>query len=106
VRAVEAVAKIGNGKMFAEDGKPGIHIHVAFLKEKLSAPAARQLEAVDTGYDRFRVKGREFYWLTRGGISKSKVWTLPEVKKISIPTCTMRNITTVRKLAAKFSATT
>ena len=101
VRSAQEVAKIARGKLFAEDGPPGITIHVAFLKEKLSASAARQLEAVDTGYDQFRVKGREFYWLTRGGISKSKVWTLPEVRQINIPSCTMRNMTSVRKLVAK-----
>ena len=101
LRTADDVVRIASEKIFAEDGKVEVNIHVAFLKEKISASAARQLAAVETGYDQFRVKGREFYWLTRGGISKSKVWTLPEVKKISLPSCTMRNIRTIRKLAAK-----
>ena len=101
LRTADDVVRIASEKIFAEDGKVEVNIHVAFLKEKISASAARQLETVETGYDQLRAKGREFYWLTLGEISKSKVWTLPEVKKISLPSCTMRNIRTIRKLAAK-----
>jgi uncharacterized protein (DUF1697 family) len=101
IRTAADVAAITKSKLFPEDGKPGITIHVAFLREKLSAADARQLEAVDTGYDEFRVKGGEFYWLCRGRMSDSKVWTLPALKQLKLPNCTMRNITSLRKLIAK-----
>ena len=49
--------------------------------------------------------GREFYWLCRIRTSESIVWRLPEIKAVALKTSTMRNITMIRKLAAKFPAT-
>lgn len=104
VRTADEVAKIAQAKVFPEDGQPGITIHVAFLQEALAPSAARKLAAVRTDYDAFYVKGREFYWLCRGRMSDSKVWTLPEMKEIKLPTTTMRNITSIRKLVEKHMA--
>ena len=104
IRTTDDVAKITRSKLFPEDGQPGTTIHVAFLEDKLSAATAHQLEAIDTGYDKFRVKGHEFYWLCRGRMSDSKVWTLPTLKQLKLPNCTMRNITSLRKLIAKHGA--
>ena len=104
IRTTHDVAKITQSKLFPEDGELGITIHVAFLRYKPSAATARQLEAIDTGYDKFRVKGHEFYWLCRGRISDSKVWTLPATRQLKLPNCTMRNITSLRKLIAKHAA--
>lgn len=101
VRTVEEVARIAKAKVFPEDGDSGITIHVAFLQEELAPAVARKLAGVRTDYDAFHVKGREFYWLCRGRMSDSKVWTLPEMKEIKLPTSTMRNITSVRKLVEK-----
>jgi uncharacterized protein (DUF1697 family) len=104
IRAFEEVARITKSKLFPDDGQANITIHVTFLEEKLPASVARRLESIDTGYDLFRVKGREFYWLCRGRMSDSKVWTLPELKQLKLPNCTMRNITSLRKLVAKHGA--
>ena len=101
VRTMAEVTKIADRRVFRDDENPASKVHVAFLKTKLPANAARALQAIETGYDKFKVEGREFYWLTRGPISDSKVWTLPEVKQIKLPTCTMRNMTSVRKLVAR-----
>jgi len=103
VRTADETAKIANGKTFPEDGQAGIKVHVAFMKEKLSPSTARKLEAIDTGYDHFRADGTEFYWLTRGPISESEVWTQREVKELGLPSCTMRNMTSIRKLAGKLA---
>jgi uncharacterized protein (DUF1697 family) len=101
VRTAEEVAAIAGRKPFAEDGQPGMTIHVALLHEKLPAAAAKKLAAVRTDYDAFLVSGREFYWLCRGPMSRSKVWTLPEVKSLRLPTMTMRRLTSLRKLVGK-----
>jgi uncharacterized protein (DUF1697 family) len=101
VRTADEVAKIAGTKILSESEAPGTTVHVAFLHEKLSPGVARELQSVDTGYDRFRVKDGEFYWFCCGPISKSEVWKLPEVKKLKLPACTMRNITSLRKLVAK-----
>ncbi len=75
-------------------------INVVFLKDTLNPADARRLEAIRSDYDAFRVTGREFYWLTRGRMSASTVWELPETKLVKLPTSTMRNLNTCQKLAA------
>jgi uncharacterized protein (DUF1697 family) len=101
VRTVEEVTAIGKAKMFPEDGELGVTIHVGLLHEELAPAAARKLSAVRTTEDEFRAGGREYYWLCRVRIPDSKVWTLPEVKALRLPSSSMRNITSIRKLIAK-----
>ena len=102
VRTAAEVAKIGGTKIFPEDGHAGITIHVGLLQNGLPKEIARRLAAVRTVTDEFRVVGREYYWLYRGlRTSDSKVWTMPEVKALRLPTATMRNLTSIRKLIAK-----
>lgn len=104
VRTTEEVAAIGGAKVFPEDGKEGMTIHVGFLQERLAPKRAREFAAVRTREDEFRVKGREYYWLCRVRTSDSKVWTLPEIRALRLPTSTMRNMTSIRKLVAKHIA--
>jgi uncharacterized protein (DUF1697 family) len=104
VRTTEEVIAIGRAKMFPEDSEEGMTIHVGFLHEELAPEMARRLTAIGTARDAFRVKAREFYWLCRGRMSDSKVWTSPEVKALRLPTSSMRNITSIRKLIAKHLA--
>jgi uncharacterized protein (DUF1697 family) len=101
VRMAEEVAAIGSAKVFPEDGQAGITIHVGYLQEKLAPEVARTFAAVRTAEDEFRVIGREYYWFCRVRTSASKVWTLPEIKALRLPTSTMRNMTSIRKLIAK-----
>jgi len=106
VRTADEVAKVGSAKIFPEDGREGIIIHVGFLQKALPPETARKLTAVCTATDEFRVVGREYYWLYRGiRTSDSKVWMLPEVKALRLPTATMRNMTGLRKLIAKHVGT-
>lgn len=100
VRTVEQLAVMGRKRMFREEGQDGITVHVAFLHQSLAPETARGLEGVRTDQDEFRVDGREFYWLCRGRTSDSVVWKLPAAKALKLPSCTMRNMTSVRKLIA------
>src|SRR6266487_6745256 len=101
VRTAEEVAGIGRAKAFREDGQEGIMIHVGFLQQRLAPEIARKFAAVRTDEDEFRVIGREYYWLCRVRTSESKVWTLPELKALRLPTSTMRNMSSIRKLIAQ-----
>jgi uncharacterized protein (DUF1697 family) len=101
VRPGAHVRSIAESKEFPEDGQLGVTIHVCFLKLGLPRTAARKLESFETNYDQFRVKGSEYYWLCRGPMSESKVWTLPELKDLKLPSGTMRNISSIRKLVAR-----
>src|SRR5450432_714890 len=101
VRTTGEVAAIGNAKVFPEEGQAGITIHVGFLHKELAPEVTRKFAAVRTDNDEFRVRGRQYYWLCRIRTPDSKVWTLPEVKALRLPTSSMRNITSIRKLIAK-----
>jgi uncharacterized protein (DUF1697 family) len=104
VRTTEAVAAIGRTQSFAEEGRDGITVHVGFLQTELPAEVARKLTAIRTPTDKFIVRGREFFWLCHGRTSDSQVWTLPELRALRLPTSTMRNMTSIRKLLAKHVA--
>ena len=80
-------------------------VYAAFLKEAFGAEQARRLLACRTDVDDFCVEGREFYWLCRIRSNESKVWTSSAMKAVKLPTNTMRNVTTVRKLAALYPVT-
>jgi uncharacterized protein (DUF1697 family) len=102
VRTAEEVARIGRAKIFPEDGREGITVHVGFFHRKLAPEIARKLAAVHTDLDEFRVTGREYYWLCRSRMSSdSAVWTRPEIKVLRLPTSTMRNMSSIRKLMVK-----
>jgi uncharacterized protein (DUF1697 family) len=98
VRTTEEVAAIGSAKVFSEDGRAGVTIHVGFMKQQLTPEVARKFAAVRTDEDEFHVTGREYYWLCRVRTSDSKVWRRPEIKTLQLPTSTMRNMTSIRKL--------
>lgn len=98
VRTSAEVIKISGAKIFDQQDTPDMNVHVSFLHEKLSVATAKKLTAIRTESDAFRVIGREFYWLRQGRMSDSIVWTLPETKALKLPSSTMRNMTSIRKL--------
>ncbi|MBV9788299.1 MAG: DUF1697 domain-containing protein [Chloroflexi bacterium] len=65
----------------------------------------QQLAAFETPLDAFHVHDREIYWLCRAKTTESLVdWALVG-KTVSLPPVTVRNATTIRKLAAKYPPT-
>ena len=104
VRRSDDLEAIANASTFNDLETRGSAINVAFMRNALDAKTADMLESVRTKHDSFRVIGREFYWICTTKISESKVWGLPEAKQLDLPDCTLRNISTIRKLVAKFFA--
>ena len=74
---------------------------VAFLKALPSGDATKKVEKLATKIDEFHVHRRELYWLCRTHMSASEISGALLEKTLGIP-ATMRNVTTVRKLAAKY----
>lgn len=83
-----------------EDGHT---LSVAFLKQHPGKPIAERLHGMRTGYDELLLRERELYWLARGRTSDSNVWRTPMEKVLGGP-ATSRNVTTVRRLAERLSA--
>lgn len=104
VRTRAEVAAVAAFRPFsaADHAHPAHTVYAGFLKAPLDAGQARQMLACRTAGDDFCVAGREFYWLCRIKSIESKVWVSPAMKAVRLPTSSMRNLTTVRKLAALY----
>jgi uncharacterized protein (DUF1697 family) len=75
-------------------------VHVIFTRARIDSERARRILSLGTDYDEFHVFGREVFWRTRGRSSDSKIKPAAFARAFGDPG-TARNITTVRKLAAK-----
>lgn len=104
VRTRAEVAAVAAFRPFpaADLEKPANTLYAGFLRERLGADQVRRLIACRTDVDEFGVEGREYYWLCRCKTYESKVWASPAMKAVKLPTSSMRNLTTVRKLAALY----
>jgi hypothetical protein len=76
-------------------------MYVGFLKEKPEKDLSRALMALRTAVDDFAVREREVYWLRRKAPWVSG-YSGPPLEKTLATVITMRNVSTVRKLAAKY----
>jgi uncharacterized protein (DUF1697 family) len=80
---------------------PGATSYIGFLAVESSAAVKKQVAALATDIDDLHVHGRELYWRCRGRFSDSVVSGKKLEKALGQPT-TIRNVTTVGKLAKKF----
>lgn len=101
VRTRAEVGAVAALRVFAEEEDHPAHTtYVGFFRVALPAAQARGLLACATDVDALHVEGREYYWLCRIKSNESTVWTSPQMRALKLPTATMRNLTTIRKLAA------
>jgi uncharacterized protein (DUF1697 family) len=102
VRTAGELAMIADYAPFPPADQDVHGLYVSFLKAPLSDEVQHKLLALRTETDDFHVQGCEFYWLCRTRLSESPLFSstlLP--KTLGVPS-TMRNVTTVKKLAAKY----
>lgn len=99
VRTRTEVAAIAAAQPFSPAELAQAHaVHAVMLKEPLTRSQVAQLAACATVVDAFAPAGRDFYWLCRIKTNESKVWSSPAMKALRLPTCSMRNVTTMRNL--------
>ena len=77
-------------------------VYVIFLREPADVELRQGLEGLSTDTDRFEFAGREAYWLVRGKLSESSLFGMGLTKMTGGVLTTMRNMTTIRKLVAKY----
>lgn len=83
---------------------PAATLHVAFLHEDLGPKWRKDFAACRTPVDELRANGREFYWLCRVKSHESVIWATAAIKALQLPTSTMRNLKTLRKLVELYPA--
>jgi uncharacterized protein (DUF1697 family) len=96
VRTIAAHEPFPAEQVAASNGK----LQVALLRTEPSASARRTVLDHATDDDRLAFRGRELYWLPRGGISESEL-DLAAIESAVGP-WTMRTRNTMARLAAKF----
>lgn len=103
VRSVDELETLAQANVFGDaQDRPGTSMYVSFLKAEADGEMGARLEALETAADRFAVQGREFYWWRHGKMSDSTIKPSQLSRAVGVP-ATSRNITSVRKLVAKFS---
>jgi uncharacterized protein (DUF1697 family) len=103
IRPLSSLASVATGHPFDSHEADGHALSIGFLKAPLSADRSAALKALANDYDTFHVGDRQVYWLCRGRISDSKLFGKVLDRAMGSP-ATFRNVTTVRKLAAKIAA--
>jgi uncharacterized protein (DUF1697 family) len=104
VRSTSELADIARYKPFSdvELNAPGHSLYIGFMATSPGDAAKQKLLSLATKMDDFHLNGREVYWLYRTKFSQSEISGVQLAKALGMPT-TLRNSTTVKKLAAKYS---
>ena len=77
-------------------------LSIMFFAAQLDQNTEARLPTYNTRVDKLRSHGREIYWLSLGRTSDSEVDWVKLGKELKLPPTTVRNVTTIRKLAAKY----
>jgi len=105
IRSDSELAYVASYLPFAasELDREGNSLYIAFLPAPPDEETKQRLSAFRTEVDDFHVHEREVYWLCRKKMSESAFSGALLEKTLGMP-ATMRNATTVRRLAAKYPA--
>jgi uncharacterized protein (DUF1697 family) len=105
IRTTAELAAVANYQPFSvsEVDADGNYLYIAFLAAPPGAEARQKLMTFRNAGDDFQIHGREVYWLCRRKLSESTFSGALLEKTLRLP-ATMRNSTTVKKLAAKYPA--
>jgi uncharacterized protein (DUF1697 family) len=80
----------------------GTNSYVGFVGRDLSPAAQKTVLSFRSKVDEFRVRGSEIYWLCRIRSSDSE-FSLARLEKAIGMQATFRNVTTIRKMAARYA---
>ena len=104
IRTDTELSDIANYEPFPQsDLVAAAALNIAFLADALDDEAKRKLMALRTEIDDFRVHEREIYWLCRTKQSES-TFSNAVLEKTLGRRSTLRGVNTVKKVAAKYSA--
>ena len=77
-------------------------LYIGFLANQPAEAAHQKLMTFASDIDHFHIQGREVYWLCQKTMGQSEFSGARLEKALGLP-ATLRNVTTVKKLAAKYS---
>ena len=100
VRTAGELARISNDAAARELDSSGARLYVGFMKHPPSPSSVKAVVALSNDVDTLSVKGGELYWQCRTSFADSTI-TMAQLEKLHLGPTTVRNINTVRRLAAK-----
>jgi uncharacterized protein (DUF1697 family) len=104
VRSGEEMARIAKHQPFPRARvDSAVTFNVGFLSAPLDAAAKKTLLALQTDHDDLHTRDREVFWLCQTRMSESALFKISFEKKLGCR-MTVRNLTTVTKLAEKFTS--
>lgn len=98
VRSASQIARLAGGNPFGEGTDE--QVHVGFLKKTVTASTRRALEAAGNDVDEVTARGKEVYWLARGGMGRATISGAALEKILGQPT-TLRSLKMLRRLHTK-----
>ncbi len=104
LRSTAELADIAQHKPFADSelNTDGNTLYIGFMNAVPSDAAGKKLLAATTKTDDLQLKNRELYWLLRTGFADSE-FSGGKLEKTLGLQVTLRNSTTVKKIAAKYA---
>jgi len=101
VRSPAELTAVAEHAPFATGELEGASVYVGFVKLRPSRVVIEKVMALRTDLDDFHIREREVYWLRRRVKERAGEPGPPLERALGAP-LTTRNITTVRKIAAKY----
>jgi len=98
VRSISELAAVARYQPYKDTNA---NLYIAFTAQPPGDAAKKKLDAFTTPLNEFHVHGCEVYWLSRTLLSESTFSAALLEKTLGTP-ATLRNATTVRRLAAKY----
>lgn len=102
IRTIPELTAVAGFKPFSDAELNAHTLYVGFVAGKLGAEVKRKLLERVSEVDDFQAYGREVYWLCRAERLTDSKFSGPLAEKILGMRATFRNITTIRKLAARY----
>jgi uncharacterized protein (DUF1697 family) len=103
VRSTREVAAIADAPFSRREIEADASLYVALLRDEPAPAARRKVLALRNALDDFDVLRREVYWLRRNFKARARE-PLPPLERILDTTATVRNINTIRRVAARYCA--
>jgi uncharacterized protein (DUF1697 family) len=103
IRSVSELAVVSQHKPFDDCDADGNVLYIGFLENSPGDESKQRLASFTTVIDEFHIYGREVYWLSRKKLGESVFPGGAKFEKTLGMTATLRNSTTVRKIAQKYS---
>jgi len=102
VRTLVEVVSLAAHRPFPEEDVPAFPTFlVGFLSKNLDAAGVERISSLESPEDRFHVRGRDFWWLSKHHQARPAITPRRLEKALGQPT-TLRNVNTIRRMAERF----